>query len=209
MTAAMDPETAAIEKLAMFPRAAQRRSGRESIFREALTDPLVAAERNGGDPALAVEDLPPIFDPGSPLNSDLAKLLRSDAIASLSVAHRGLLLLRNDEDEATHRVVQADEGQIDADAVHAIMHRREGDFGNARYWARIVDQHSIYDRLAEVVVGYAGTEPVRQTGRWRPMQLVDFCSRLDQLDDLAVTAARIAAELEMRLLRDHLLAASF
>ena len=203
---AMDPETVVIEQLAMFGRAAKRQAAGGSVFRQALTDPSAATERSGGDPPILESDLPPLFDPGQPFDPDLATLLRSDPLRTLPIAHRGLLLLRNDEDEAAHRVVQADEGQPDADAVHAIMHRREGDFGNARYWARIVDGHPIYDRLSKAVTAVTGTAPVRQSGRWSPIRMVDFCSNLDRSDDAAMTAARIATELEMRLLRDHLLA---
>ena len=37
--------------------------------------------------------------------------------------------------DAAHRVVQA-EGDRDSAWVHAFLHRREGDLGNARYWYR-------------------------------------------------------------------------
>ena len=37
--------------------------------------------------------------------------------------------------DAAHRVVQA-EGDADSAWVHAFLHRREGDLGNARYWYR-------------------------------------------------------------------------
>ena len=157
------------------------------------------------EPPLKPETLPPVFAPDRPLDQELAELLRSDWLTNLSVAHRGLLLLRNDEDEAAHRVVQTEEGRADADAVHAIMHRREADFGNARYWARIVSDHPIYDRLSEQVASVDGTEPARQQGRWSPMAFVDFCSQLDRSDVTATVAARVVSELEMRELREHLL----
>lgn len=37
---------------------------------------------------------------------------------------------------AAHDIVQAHEGEKDCDWVHAWLHRREGDQGNARYWYR-------------------------------------------------------------------------
>lgn len=40
-----------------------------------------------------------------------------------------------DEWDAAHRLVQA-EGDADSAWVHAWLHRRQGDLGNARYWYR-------------------------------------------------------------------------
>jgi len=38
--------------------------------------------------------------------------------------------------EAAHRIVQDLEGDEAADWIHAVVHRMEGDLGNARYWYR-------------------------------------------------------------------------
>lgn len=35
---------------------------------------------------------------------------------------------------AAHEIVQAREGDTMADWIHAVVHRHEGDRGNARYW---------------------------------------------------------------------------
>lgn len=42
----------------------------------------------------------------------------------------------NDDWDRAHELVQAHEGQADADWVHAWLHRVEGDQGNAAYWYR-------------------------------------------------------------------------
>lgn len=46
----------------------------------------------------------------------------------------GILLLRNGHWQAAHELAQAAEDEADADALHALLHRMEGDLGNAQYW---------------------------------------------------------------------------
>jgi hypothetical protein len=36
--------------------------------------------------------------------------------------------------KSAHRIAQAREGEASADWIHAVVHRMEGDLGNARYW---------------------------------------------------------------------------
>ena len=159
-----------------------------------------------GERPLDDATLPPITDPGRPFDTSAGKLIRSDRLAGLSAIERGFLLLRNDEDEAAHSLVQQHEGAADADLVHAIMHRRERDFGNARYWARIVDGHPVYDRFADrVAIAEAVIDTHRQDGRWSPAAFVAACEavRPRERSDAAVSA-RTIAELEARAVAEHL-----
>lgn len=61
------------------------------------------------------------------------------------------LLLWNDDLTASHDIVQnlhSPEGSY----WHAIMHRREGDYSNAKYWFAKVGQHPIQDTLYQQAV---------------------------------------------------------
>lgn len=63
----------------------------------------------------------------------------------------GLWLLAGDLD-ASHEYSQAIEDR-DGSFWHGIMHRREGDFGNAKYWFRRVGDHPVMRQLRESAYG--------------------------------------------------------
>ncbi|MEM9029702.1 MAG: hypothetical protein AAGC70_15165 [Pseudomonadota bacterium] len=48
----------------------------------------------------------------------------------------GIALARAGDWEAAHGVAQRHEGDARADWLHAVLHKIEGDLGNARYWYR-------------------------------------------------------------------------
>jgi hypothetical protein len=61
----------------------------------------------------------------------------------------GLALLWHDHWEAAHEAAQSREGDPDHDLLHALFHRREGDYGNAEYWFGRAGKHPGYPILAE------------------------------------------------------------
>lgn len=88
-----------------------------------------------------------------------------------TVALRAGLLLLNDFFEESHSHSQSIEGHQNADYWHAILHRREPDFGNAKYWFRHVGRHPILGKLAlnvsSMFSGATGSL-ANKLERWRP-----------------------------------------
>ena len=72
----------------------------------------------------------------------------------------GLWLLAGDLDQS-HSISQAIE-TAEGSFWHGIMHRREADFGNAKYWFRRVGSHVVFERLAEALqMMHTALVPVR------------------------------------------------
>lgn len=127
-----------------------------------------------------------------------------------AVCLRALALLWHDHLEAAHRLVQDLSGG-DAAWVHGIMHRREPDDSNARYWFHRVGQHPAFEPLAEAAAPCLEAQaalPYRliRDGRWDPMAFVDAVSAVRRPGASAevVRLLRELQGLEFRVLAAHL-----
>ena len=128
-------------------------------------------------------------------------------------AFRAGILQLWDELVLSHEQSQAIEGEgrhVAGDYWHGIMHRREPDYGNSKYWFRRVGRHPVFQELAplaaevlsESEAGEASSWNQRLTGHaWDPMVFVELCQQVarDQQSPLGVAARQIQF-IEMLLL---------
>jgi hypothetical protein len=132
--------------------------------------------RRGGRPALGPGRLR-----DGPFRATLRDLTDRQLLAVQDLADSGAaacvragLLLFADELEESHRISQGIETP-EGSYWHGILHRREPDYGNAKYWFRRVGDHPVF---AEVLAaakgkGKAAAEIVAR-GSWDPFRMVDL-----------------------------------
>ncbi|WP_394837765.1 hypothetical protein LVJ94_12710 [Pendulispora rubella] len=147
------------------------------------------------------------------LNRQLDGLLR-DAELPVRAASlvRALVLLWHDHLDASHEISQT-LGTSDASLLHGMMHRREPDYGNAKYWFGQAGDHASFRALAAgagaLLEGAAETNALKvqllPRGEWNARAFVDACEAVARRPD--ETRARLLRELqrlEFHAVLDHL-----
>jgi len=151
---------------------------------------------------LLADDRLPELGPGTP-NEDARHLLAALQPADISprannpemvqACLSGLWLWHDFLDES-HRISQDWETPTGS-FWHAIMHRREPDASNSKYWWRRVGDHPVLDQLKErsPELGYFFTSPY---------DFVDLCEKVRDAGNAHEVLAKSVQLLEWRLLFD-------
>lgn len=118
------------------------------------------------------------------------------------------LWLRHDFLDRAHAISQ----EIDTPSGsfwHGIVHRREGDYSNAKYWFRHVGRHEVFASLAVVARELVEASPLANraaalfaTG-WDPLAFVDWCQRGASSPGDVRELCLAIQEREWELLFDH------
>ncbi|KAJ1022004.1 hypothetical protein NDA18_005240 [Ustilago nuda] len=102
--------------------------------------------------------------------------LKSD----LPVPVVGILHLLNDDIDAAHSLVQDDDRNRDSNLIHSLLHRREGDFWNSKWWLNQLT-HPLLNTLYE---------EKKLDGRTGAKQFVDMVERVTSKGATTACAAQ-------------------
>jgi hypothetical protein len=152
--------------------------------------------------------------PDSARQTQLAALTPETVTAPQPVADRDMALccmaglwLAHDFLDQSHTISQGIH-TTSGSYWHGIMHRREPDFSNAKYWFRRVGEHPIFDSLAQrareiaSAAGAAGPAAyLIDMSQWDPFAFVDLCQTAQRNESVARICQRVAAS-EWQLLFD-------
>jgi hypothetical protein len=168
------------------------------IIKAGTYDQLVVA---GGTPAKGGELLANV-SPDQLLTTPIVS--RSDGQAMVSG-----LWLWHDGLDPSHTISQNLYGETGS-FWHAIMHRREGDFGNAKYWYARCADHPTLTTIAPFANDVLHPMPADKSllrlmrGGWDPNAFVDLVEQVHaRPDDVRHKAAVALQRIEWRLLFDH------
>ena len=125
-------------------------------------------------------DLGPARRGGTKSMAEIDKVLGPEANALV----RATVLLWHDHLDEAHTVSQAIETP-DGSYLHGIVHRREPDYSNAKYWFHRVRRHPCFEPLARQAASLLhGEQKLRDRllprQEWDPVAFIDACEEAGQ-----------------------------
>src|SRR5258706_3132231 len=118
--------------------------------------------------------------------------------------------VESEENDNGRKYQQLQDAAISLSFWHAIMHRREGDFSNAKYWYARCTSHPVLQTMAPFVNDILHPLPADKSflrlthGGWNPNAFVDLSEQLHtRPTDPRHSVAVALQKLESRLFFDH------
>jgi hypothetical protein len=154
--------------------------------------------------------------PNDKVRKELAALTLEELFAGRKIVDRdaaacclaGLWLLHDFLDQS-HSLSQQIES-IDGSYWHGIMHRREPDYSNAKYWFRRVPSHPVFmplgDAARQLAQGHQVDPPadfLKTRTAWDPFRFIDLCEAIARGKSSCERLARQIARAEWDLLFEH------
>ena len=173
----------------------------------------------------ARQPLPPLA-PEKEWDTALTKQIQATSTAQLfdgralkdtssADAVKSALLLWNDALDDSHGISQGVRSKTGS-YWHGIMHRREPDYSNSKYWFARVGSHPIFPALRARVIEILKTDPsqsaqlaryaeaIEQNDNWDAPQFIDWCQDAAMhADDEVVEYLQTVQVEEIKLLLDY------